>query len=219
MDNYHSSLRLRLALAAGLLAIASYAKAAPCISGTLDTYAALGPLGCTIGAAQFSDFTILPGSFTQIDPSGITLTPTVDPGFLVDLGVLAGAGETLQSNFTFAASGALFNSADIALIGSFVTPDGANTAAAIFTPGAIAIAFDIGLDASLVESAALGGIPSVLTELDFVVDGGSAGEASLNQGSIAFSTTAPVPEPATALFVLPALFLLICRTRKQPAQS
>ncbi|MEZ5351290.1 MAG: hypothetical protein R2762_01530 [Bryobacteraceae bacterium] len=214
MHNLDLRFRARLLFASCLLAFASYAKAAPCVFDSLDSYVALGAGGCSIGPAQFTDFTLLPVSFTGIDPAAVLIMPGMAPGFLVTLGATAATGETLQSTFSFLASGAAFNSATVALIGSVVDFDGANTGVATFTPGPTIIAFDIGVDAQLSDMAALGGVPSVLTELDFVIDGGTFGSASLNQGSIAFGTSA-VPEPATALLMLPALLLLAVRMKRR----
>jgi hypothetical protein len=180
--------------------------AAPCVDDSLDNYFALGGTGCTIGSVQFTDFFPTFTSSTPLDPSLVRLTPTAFPGFLVTLNASAGSGETLASTFAFFATGMTFGSAGVGLIDSLVATDGVNTglvlvAPDIFEPSSgAAIAFDVGFDASLFESTTFSPLGSVFVELEFVVDGGLAGSASLAQGEVRFGTgdgTAVIPEPST----------------------
>lgn len=185
------------------------AFAAPCAVGSLESYTALGSGGCSIGAVQFTNFSPLPPVFTPIAAADVLLTPTAQPGFLVGLNASAGAGETLESAFSFFTSGAPFISGTVGLIGSSVNFDGANTAVGSFTPGGTAIAFDIGLDAQLTDTISLN-TSSVLVELGYVVDGGTGGSAFLQEGSVSF---AAVPEPSSTLLTFSGLAALAWTSR------
>jgi hypothetical protein len=179
--------------------------AAPCVDDSLDNYFALGGTGCTIGSVQFTDFFPEFNSYTPLDPSLVRLTPTAFPGFLVTLNAAAGQGETLQSTFSFFATGMTFGSAGVGLIGSAVTGDGVNTGLVLIAPdifdppSGAAIAFDIGFDASLFESTTFPQMGSIFVVMDFTVDGGLVGSASLTQGEVRFGAGdgAIIPEPST----------------------
>lgn len=181
------------------------AMAAPCVPDTLDQYVNLGLTGCTIGSAQFTDFLVEPSGYTALDPSLVQLTPTAFPGFLVTLNATAGPGEITGSTFSFFATGMTFGFAGVGLIDSLVAPDGVNTGLVLVAPDFLdppsgaAIAFDIGIDASLFESTNFPQLSSIFVVLDFVVDGGLAGSASLAQGEVRFGTGegAVIPEPST----------------------
>jgi hypothetical protein len=191
------------------------ASAAPCAMGSLQSYTALGAGGCTIGSVQFTSFSLLPPVFTPINPTSVILTPTAVPGFLVGLNATAGMGQTLESTFSFTATGSTFISGSVGLLGSSVAPDGANTATGTFMPGGTAIAFDIGSDQQLTDTASIAKIHSVLVQLDYVVDGGTAGSASLSQGSVGLAT---VPEPSSLLLTFSALAGLAWKGRRQIPQ-
>jgi len=199
-----------MALCASLTGLTVSAEAAPCIAGSLQSYTALGATGCSIGATQFASFTLLPVSFTEINPTNVLLTPS-NVGFLVGLNAFASAGQNLQTTFSFVGSGASFLTATVGLIGSSVTGDGANSATGVFTPGGPAIAFDIGIDSELTASVPLGNATSIAARLDFVVDGGTTGSSSLQQGSVAF---AQIPEPSTMFLTFSAFIALALKGRR-----
>ncbi len=191
-------------LCASLMGLTGLADAAPCITGSLQSYTALGAAGCSVGSTQFTSFSLLPVSFTEISPTDVLLTPS-GLGFLVGLNATASAGQALQSTFSFFGSGANFLTASVGLIGSSVTVDGANTALGVFAPGGNAIAFDIGIDSELTDSVSLGNATSIAAQLDFVVDGGPSGRASLQQGSVTFTAQdTAIPEPSSLLLTLSA---------------
>ncbi len=202
-----------ITLCAGLLGLTVSAEAVPCIAGSLQSYTALGSGGCSIGSVQFGSFSLLPVSFTEINPTNVLLTPS-NLGFLVGLNAFAPAGQNLQTTFSFVGSGATFSTATVGLIGSSVTGDGANSATGVFTPGGNAIAFDIGLDSELTASVPLGNTPSVAAKLDFVADGGTTGSSSLQQGSVAFNAVNAVPEPSTMFLTLSAFIGLALKSRR-----
>jgi len=186
------------------MGVTGLAEAAPCIAGSLQSYTALGATGCSVGSAQFASFSLLPVSFTEINPTDVLLTPSGD-GFLVGLNASASPGQTLQSTFSFLGSGANFLTGSVGLIGSSVTIDGGNTATGVFTPGGIATAFDIGIFSELEASVSLGNATSIAAQLDFVIDGGTSGLASLQQGSVTFTAQdAEIPEPASMFLTLSA---------------
>jgi len=195
-----------------LFGAAGAASAAPCIVASLSSYTGLGAGGCNIGQVQFSNFSLLPAAFTEIAPSNVTLTPTAVPGFLVGLNATAGPGQTLESTFSFTASGSTFVSGTVGLIGSSVIFDGANTASGAFTPGGNAIAFDIGIDSQLTDTSTLPKPSSLLVQLDFVIDGGTDGGASLQQGSVSLSA---VPEPSSMFLTFSGLAGLAWKGRRR----
>lgn len=186
--------------------------AAPCAVGSLESYTALGADGCNIGTVQFTNFSLLPPAFTPIAAADVLLTPTAQPGFLVELNASAGAGETLESAFSFFTSGAPLNSGTVGLIGSLVNFDGANTASGSFVPGGTAIAFDIGLDSQLTDTISLMNAAGVLAQLSYVIDGGIDGSASLQQGSVSF---AAVPEPSSTLLTFSGFAALAWKGRRR----
>jgi hypothetical protein len=196
----------------GLLGAAGITWAAPCTIGSLQSYTTLGAGGCNIGAVQFTTFSLLPPVFTPINAANVLLTPTASPGFIVGLNATAGPGITLESTFSFIASGAPFASAFVGLSGSSVKADGANTASATFTPGGTAIAFDIGSDSQLTDSMSLNKATSVAVQLDYVIDGGIAGSASLQQGIVGLLVA---PEPSSMLLSFSGLAVLAWKGRRR----
>jgi hypothetical protein len=184
-----------LALLALCVGFSANTHAATCSVASLATYNALGAPGCTVDGVQFGSFTPLTGSYTSIDPNAITLNPILN-GFAITLNQTANAGEQFQALFSFLITGSPFTGGTVALLGSTINADGANTGTATLTPGGLAIAFDIGVASSLAESFVLEPSASQEVLLDFVIDGGTAGSASLSQGSITFT-----PEPSAFLLL------------------
>jgi hypothetical protein len=172
--------------------------AAPCISSTLTNYVALGAGGCSIGGTTFNNFTLLTPVFSPISASSVTLAPS-GIGFAITLNTTAAAGQTFQSAFSFNLSGGSFTGANVMLTGSTVSPDGVNTLVGEFTPGGAVILSDIGDGFPVLsDGVSFGATSAILATLDFVVDGGTGGSASLNGGSAQFvGASSAVPEPSS----------------------
>ena len=68
---------LSLLVAIPSLLFASTAAAAPCTSGSIASYAALGSTGCTIGLFSFSDFQALPPATGAVASSAIVVAPVM----------------------------------------------------------------------------------------------------------------------------------------------
>ncbi len=188
------------------------AFAASCLPGSLASYIALGDTGCSVGSARFFNFTdqpVQPGA-TPIADSGTLVNP-VDvayfPGLRFDVDSDAAAGVFLQRIIGFSVTGASFTGNQVALHGSAVTPDGAVTAieekciGQAFTAGgfcagtsALLVAFDVGVDASLLESLAFTPATLLGVVVNIGVDGGTGGSAALGSATTQFTA---VPEPAT----------------------
>lgn len=112
------------------LAIVCLCSAAPCVSGTLATYIALGSSGCTIGTDSLSNFQDLSGTAgaTEIAATAVTITPiggTFSPGLSTVLHMTAPSGTILETMFTYKISGATFVGETITLTNSSETVDGA----------------------------------------------------------------------------------------------
>ena len=203
-----------LSLASLTFAIASGCFAAPCGTGSLASYIALGSDGCTIGSNTLFDFRILNGiaGATPISSGAVTLTPSgsaFDPGLSATVNTTANAGTLLESLFTYKIAGNFYIGDSIGLTNSSASPDGAVTgiqnfcAGGTFGPSGVT-----GCTAVTGSLLTLSGVQSqdstsfrLVTLLsvtdDFTLDGGSAGSAS--GGMLANRFTA-VPEPA-AFFV------------------
>lgn len=228
---------LRRMLAMALLGLAPLAAATPCVSGSLQDYINLAA-GCDIGGVTFSGFAVAPGqaAATPIDPNLIVVTPgsASDPGFAFAIGVVAGAGELFEAFFHYqmlAAPGAEITGASLALGASSATGDGVVTAVqdlclgGTFDPtqpvGCTGTALSlIALEAegiSLGDSALFAGVSVIDVFMDFVVDGGLFGSATLGSGTTQSGTTGgnPVAEPSTLALTLLAL-ALAARTRRRP---
>ena len=191
-------------------AVALGSSAAPCGTGSLASYVALGSDGCTIGANTLFDFRILSGiaGATPISSGAVTLAPlggTLDPGLSVMVNTTANAGTLLESLFTYKITGGIYISDSLALTNSSASMDGAVTGIQNFcaggTFGSSGVTGCTGVAGSLLtlagvqiqDSASLGPVSLINVTNDFTLDGGSAGSAS--GGTLASRFTA-VPEPA-----------------------
>jgi hypothetical protein len=217
----------RLILAFALVVCAASDGAAdPCAADSLAAYIGLGSGGCTIGGNLFSDFGIepTPDGAIAIDPSAIRVTPlsgSSGVGFEFGLDVAAEAGELLEVLIAYIVSGAPIPAANVALLGSTVGPDGANTAitdlclggdSAFFCTGtpATLLAFDIGDEADLSDLQSFSGTGLIGVVTDVAVDAGLAGSASLEGVTNLFR---PAPEPSTLLMLAAGLAALAWRGR------
>src|SRR5690606_25571980 len=105
------------------------AFAAPCIQGSLEDFANLGATGCEVGSVQFSDFTVLTGPSTPVDPTAVQITPgggASNPTLMFTVDTAAAAGEVFELFVGFTATGTLMG-ASIDLMSPTVTGDGVAT--------------------------------------------------------------------------------------------
>lgn len=215
-----------LFFAAAIASCTQIGWAAPCTSGTLASYIALGAGGCTIGGNMFYDFQTLSGiAFaTPISTQSVTVNPlggAVDPGISVSTQMAASNGKLLEALFTYRISGNSFISDSITLASSSETADGAVTdiqnycAGGTFGPNGVSgcsgvagslLALD-GVTNQAAASLPRSGFLSITD--DFTLDAGLAGSAS--GGSITDRFTA-VPEPFS--FVLTALGIVLALASK-----
>jgi hypothetical protein len=217
------------------LAAADPVSAAPCAAGTLQSYFALGAGGCTIGGNTLADFALLPLLIpaTQIDPALVTVTPVAGGSeFGLDFGLdqVATDGNLFDIRFVYDVFGASYSGASVGLVGSDVVPDGANTAimrvcrGAAFSgetcakPDATIIAFDIGVDASVLESASFAPVGPLGVIGDIGVDAGVEGTASLTGVTHRFAT-AVVPEPPSFMLLGLGLSALRFATKRRRSRS
>jgi hypothetical protein len=229
-----------------VLALAcTVARAAPCISQSLDDYIALGAGGCTIGAVTFSDFslaTVFPPA-TALNSASVALSPSssaLGTGFSVSLGatapVSASAGEFFSLRFGFnvtaaGLAGAYANlvnpipldDAAITLIEDFCTDapfsDPSNLVCATAPLNLLAVAIDSFADNPV--SAAFGPFGLLGVVADIGVDAGLTGSASLAGAELLFvagATPTPVPAPSTIALLLTALLPLAFLTRRRSAE-
>ncbi len=230
-----SAIRLGISTVLGM-SLSAAAQAAPCVSGSVADYLALGATGCSVGAVQFRDFTLpaILGPATPVDAAVVTLAPLFTPtgvGLSLLSTLAAGAGSFLELRLGFNASVATgaITRARIDLGGASATGDGVTTliedlcvGSAFDDPGNLAC---IGSTSTLVtvategftqDSDALDLAPEVKTlgvVADLGVDGGLGGASTFTAGTLLFST---VPLPSTlALLGLGALGLGTL-TRKRP---
>jgi hypothetical protein len=193
------------------------AFAAPCLPGSLASYIALGAGGCSIGAAQFFNFTNLPPNVSGAAtiPDSVAFVSPLDessPGLRFNVNSGATANTLLERVIGFSLSGSGFTGNHVSLSGNSVTLDGAITAvedkclgaafaAGPFCPAASATltAYDLGLlGESLDPSLSFAAVTSLGVIVDITVDGGTSGSANLKSVTAQFT---PVPEPATMTLV------------------
>lgn len=101
--------------------------ATPCVPGSLETFVSLGGTGCEVESVKFTDFTIVPGTTTPIDPAQVQVTPggsALNLTLLFTLDRTANAGQSFESFFRFSVSGSL-DGASIDLTSPKATGDGA----------------------------------------------------------------------------------------------
>lgn len=215
-----------------LLLSASIAVADPCLPGTLQTYAGLGPGGCTVGSTLFSDFELLPllPGAVAISPLDITVVPQ-DQAFgsalRFDLSQDAGPAEILQAFFQYNVSNGPFLAKQLSMTGSSASGDGVVTVVEELCPGGsvdsclvapeVLILFDIGIDSLTSEQALFSPANFLGVRLDITIDGGLAGTAGLNRSVT--NAHAVVPEPATITMTLSGLVALLFLTRRGRRRS
>ena len=193
-------------------------SAAPCVSGTLQSYINLGVTGCSVGGVDYSAFSLVPGQFgaTQISPGSINVTPggtQLQTMLLLSLNQTASAGMLLETIFRVRAAG-LLSTASIALNSPTVTGDGAVTGILdVCAGGTFAGSAPSGCP-TIARSAlvfATAGGPNQLSDsvsftpasffdifFDVAIDGGSTGRSSLASTTLGVNA---VPEPSAIILV------------------
>lgn len=192
--------------------------AAPCVSGTLQSYINLGVTGCSVGGVDYSAFSLVPGQFgaTQISPGSINVTPggtQLQTMLLLSLNQTASAGMLLETIFRVRAAG-LLSTASIALNSPTVTGDGAVTGILdVCAGGNFAGSAPSGCPTtarSALVFATAGGPNQLSDSVSFVptsffdiffdvsIDGGSTGRATLTSTSLGVNA---VPEPSAIILV------------------
>ena len=108
------------------------APAASCVPGTLASYMALGPAGCTIGSnvlANFAQGSALNGT-TNIPASGLNIFPaggSSNPGLIITGNVTAGSGQVFSTLLNYTITGSTYTSDTVALSNTTATGNGAAT--------------------------------------------------------------------------------------------
>jgi hypothetical protein len=234
---------IRLFLAAALLIVAApHAISAPCVPGTLQDYINLGSIGCEIDGARVSDFEDFgsPNGGIPFDPTTIQVTPVdqlTAASLVFTLNAAAANGDLLDSLYHFtvtALAGRAISGADSSLAGAAATGDGAVTLIqqmcldAMFLPPFALFCGGVEMDMILFATAfdnqladAVRFVPPppgpafVDVVVDFGVDAGLTGTATLQSATIRFSTPA---SSALALLAL-ALTLLASSARRRRTRS
>jgi hypothetical protein len=171
----------------------------------------------------------LPAGSTPIASSAITVVPLVspgNPGFTFVLNAVAGAGEVLSILIQFQAMAAAFTGASAAIGGAGIGGDGvalniedlcidgtfANPPSDCGGTPATLLAFADANGSQLLDSITFGPATLLDVVVNFIIDGGLTGSASLESGTVQFVTGANgIPEPSTLALVLLAALLLARR--------
>lgn len=209
-------------------ALAAWCSGAPCMSGSLTSYIALGASGCSIGGTTLSHFQDLAGaSFdTEISSNAITIAPsggTYNAGVSASVKASAPAGTILEMMFTYTISGPTYVSENITLSGASESgggavyeaqnycengtfgPDGVDGCTGMFN-GSLATADGF----SNIDSATFDP-PSFLNVTEDLFIDGTFGSAS--GGAITDQFTA-VPEPGALMITIVGFaFLIVCKSR------
>lgn len=230
------SLRAGLGIVALALIFCGAAQAAPCVGGGLASYLVLGPGGCTVGNAQFSDFSLpqLGTGVTGIDTSAVTVVPISGPapGFSFSIPQQAAAPDLFGLRIGFNAFGLPgFTGAQATLVGAAASGDGVTTFIGDLCLGQAFTNADTlactGIQDALLTLATDGFsmtddtrsfafVSAIGVVADFAVDGGLAGTASLGGGDLRFVAVV-VPEPGTAALLAIAFGTIVLVRLQRPA--
>lgn len=207
-----------LSLLGAVLFLSTASYGAMCVPGSLDSYIGLGSTGCDLGAVRFDNFTVAAGqsAATPIDPSAIQISTGGTfymPVLLFTLNATASGSDLLEAFFQFRASGPSLLAASIALNGATATGNGAVTGildvcpdgnfaggipSGCSTTPASTVVFAIESTAFLSDSVNLAPSSFFDVFVDWTVDGGGVGTASLTSAEIGIAAT---PEPASWLLL------------------
>lgn len=218
-------------VAVATVAVSTICAGAPCTTGTLSSYIALGSTGCTIGTNNLFDFQAQSGvtGATAIATSTVSLTPlggALDPGLISSVGVSASSGSLLETIFTYKISGNSYISSSLTLTGSSETGSGAVTglenfcAGGIFGPGGTTGC--TGVAGSLVtldgiqgqDSRSFSSVTLLSVTNDLTFDAGRSGSASGGTLTDRFTAIAAIPEPVTTLLTAVGLMLVVAGRKK-----
>lgn len=210
---------------------ASGSSAPLCVSGTLDTYIALGDGGCEFAGALFANFSSVasPSGGVEIDATGITVNP-FDLGLDFTLAADVAAGDLTGVLIGYQLSGPSLGDASLSMTGTTVTPDGVVFVVedicigGLFTPLPVCdgtpvslIAVDDGFGAFPTDDESFAADTFFDIFVDITLDGGLAGAAALD-GTVrtAFrgGATPPVPEPSALLLVASGLIASLASRRR-----
>ncbi len=216
-----------LTIVSVVMAAAALGSAAPCVNGSLASYIALGPGGCTIGSDTLFGFQTVDGivGATVVGTTNLAIAPfggATSFGFTATTSQTAGAGSLIESIFTYQISGNSYIGSSIALSGSSESGDGAVTdvqnycAGAVFGPNGVTGC--AGVPGTLVtldgiqqtDLASFSGVSLLSVTDDFTLDGGLAGSAaggSFTDQFTARASVSAVPEPF--VFALTGLGLAV----------
>jgi hypothetical protein len=216
---------LRHLAATALLLVAPCALALPCPTDTLEHYID-DIASCEVGDATFSGFATfgpLPAGSVEIVPAQITVVP-VDPGleFVLDPPVLATSNVVRSALFGFNVTSTLgIRAAFASLAGGTASGDGvAEMVVNLCVGDSFDAPFDctqdprtltavVTADTALNESTQFDTTSEVGVLVNFIVDGGLVGAASLGSGTVRFA----LREPPAAALVAAALMLLAAFAR------
>ena len=224
-------MRQFILLASAALWLSALSVGAPCTTGTLSSYIALGSAGCTIGTNNLFDFRTLnvTSGATAISTTSVSLTPlggTLDPGLTAAVSVSASSGNLLETLFTYKISGNSYLSSSITLSGGTETGTGAvgeienYCAGGVFgssgITGCTGVAGTLltldGIQAS--DSRSFSAVTILGVTNDLTIDAGPAGSASGGTFTDRFTATSAVPEPFSVTLSALGLSLAIVARKK-----